>query len=138
MVRGECAYHPLQPLCGAPIHSRGGAPCERLAGECPYHAPSAQRCQSTIDGAPERSCYNCKAEGEDYCIYHYEFPHIGRNLRDCATERLAAGRPVLYTEFLRQYYPDALGKMRGPDVRGWRRLAAYFTGAAPENFFPDV
>ena len=75
----------------------------------------------------------------NYCRYHLEFPHLGRNLRDFVNGRLASGRPMLYTDFLRQHYPEALAQMRGPgDIRVWRHLAAFLTGAAPDAVFPDV
>ena len=110
-----------------------------MAGDCPWHAPLAQRCQSTTDGDPKRTCYNCKADGKDYCLSHNEFPNLGRNLRDFAKERLASGQPVLYADFLREFYPEALAQQRGPgDIRVWRRLAAFFTGTAPEAIFPDA
>ena len=126
-------------LCGVALRSRPGQCCQHVRNECPYHAPSDQRCQSTIDGDPESGCYNHKADGRDYCVYHAEFPHLGRNLRDFAIERLAAGRPLLYTDFMRQCYPEALAQTRGPgDIRIWRRLAAFYTGAVPETIFPDA
>ena len=68
----ECRDRVLQQ-CGAPVRSRGGAPCERLAGECPFHAPPGRRCVSALDGDPEATCYNFRADGGEYCIFTSSF-----------------------------------------------------------------
>ena len=137
-IRGECPYHDPEPLCGAFMRARRGAPCGRVAAECPYHAPADRRCQSTLDGDPEASCYNSREDKGVYCRFHSDFPDLGRNLREFARQCVETGRPVRLADFLAQYYPAARSKVSGAHIAGWRRLAAYFTGAEPEKFFTDI
>ena len=128
----------LKQLCGAPVRSRGwgvGAPCERQAGECPFHAPLGSRCQSVLVGEPDAKCYNVRTNGCEHCAFHAGFPILGLRLRDFAKE--CGDRPVYFADFLRQHCSCAAsaGRVSLEDVRAWRRLVAHHSGAAPETSF---
>ena len=92
-------------LCGTP--TAGGGRCDRIRGDCPYHAAGEARCSSCLDGAPDRQCSLMKEPGSDFCSCHREFPNLGRQLKQFAEECRQAGRRFTQQAFLAAHFPTA-------------------------------
>jgi len=105
-------------ICGVARRSDGGI-CDRVRGECEFHAPEEARCKSTKDADPTERCYSWRSDGQDYCAHHKDYPNLGSNFQDYIKDvggvaAFATNYQTLLQEFFEKRYPEAQGAR--PDV----------------------
>ena len=110
-------------VCG--VVNDKGKTCDRVRGECPYHAPDELRCVYCLDAEPDRRCSVRKENGSDYCGNHAASPNFGRILKDYAEECRSKGVP---------FCPEAFRKARCPPAAG---LPLGNLHAIVDAFFPN-
>lgn len=98
-------------ICGASLRSGGGV-CQKVRGECAFHAPEEVRCKSTLETKPTEQCYNRRIDGSDYCDKHAEYPNLGARLRDYIADlgglrAFAENNKAFLQEFFEKEYPEA-------------------------------
>ena len=92
-------------ICGETTST--GSRCNRVLGECPFHAPLELRCASCVDADPSRRCKLRKQDGSDYCSNHATFPDFGKVLKAYAEDCRSKGLPFSPTAFKEACYPNA-------------------------------
>ena len=91
-------------VCGEPI--KNGL-CDRVRGECPFHAEPELRCASCLDADSTRRCSLRKENGSDYCSNHTAFPNFGKILKGYAEECRSKCVPFSSNAFREACYPNA-------------------------------
>ena len=91
-------------VCGKP--TKNGF-CDRVRGNCPFHAELELRCASCLDADPTRRCYVRKENGSEYCSGHAAFPNFGKVLKGYAEECRSKCVPFSPHAFREACYPNA-------------------------------
>lgn len=104
MEREGRLSHILQKgVCGKP--TKNGF-CNRVRGDCPFHAEPELRCASCLDADSTRRCSLRKENGSEYCSNHAAFPNFGKVLKGYAEECRSKGVPFSPDAFREACYPN--------------------------------
>ena len=93
----------FKPKCNAICQN--GAKCQRMKGDCPFHADEAHRCMSAVDRNENRGCKLSRKTDSDYCEHHCDFPNLYASTMKYLLSK-SRSYDLLEADVRRSFYPS--------------------------------